>query len=207
MVKQDIFDKISLQDIFDRVSLDLFDKVELEPEEKILYSKELKEVLQEELKNAISKLPIGSVMAAVLKEELKKKKDENAALEALVKKQLAEAKTEVKNELAKMKKEEEDLVDKLKQKYTDLRNEIMSTPKYEFGGFAPPSTVGHASEFLTNDGVGGFSWAAGGGASSGALTIGDGTTDGSWRMIISSTDLIVQYLTGGIWTESSRFIR
>jgi hypothetical protein len=98
----------------------------------------------------------------------------------------------------------------IKEKYAEFRNILASQEKYTFGGFAPPNPAFAANgTFLenTNGTWAGLAWGTGGGGSSGTLVIGDGTSDGSWRFIISGNDLSVQTLVGGIWIEESSFTR
>lgn len=162
---KDAFDKF---DAFDLISLDAFDKVELPPEEKILFSAELKKLIKEELILGISKLPVGEIVSEVTAKALEKVADKREVMKVI-----EETKKDLSEIIEETKKEKEEIIEKLKDKYADLRNELLNHPRLELGGFAPPSTIGHSGEFLTNNGAGSFSWATAG------LTIGGSISGGT----------------------------
>lgn len=208
-MKTDIFSGLKF-DALDAVSYDVMDQVELDPEDKILYSDDLRKLLQEEIAKKIADLPLGKMIFSEISrqvaDQLQAKsydtKISNAQemIETKLKKQVKETKAEFKNELEKVTKE-------LRAKYAEYRNILNSSPRYEFGGFAPPNPLNSAvGTFLQNTDQtwSGISWAAASTGSDGTITLGDGTTDGSWRFRISGTDLLHERLESGIWTEKGR---
>ena len=118
-------------DIFDRISVDdLFDRVELPIEEKTAYSSAIQEVIQEEIRKALSDLPV----AAMIKRAVEKMTEELEKLKKELSSERSFADLEKKREAEKHRKEMEELKEKLRKKYDELKTEVRS-PKYTFGGF------------------------------------------------------------------------
>ena len=144
----DIFDRLKLTDVFDRVSLDLFDKVDLDVEDKVIFSDEMRNLIREELASEISKIPIGKIITRVLEREVAKHEKANDSLKASVSKDLTKARSDIKNEVAELKTEIEEFEKKIKEKYAELKNQMLSVPQYQFGGY-PLATEAYAASNVT----------------------------------------------------------
>lgn len=195
-MKKDIFDRLTVGDIFDRVKLDLFDTIELDPEDKIIYSEEMRKLIREELANQIAKIPVGEIIAKVLNAEVQRQAKENGKLKSSVKAEVAGVAEKTKKEMAEIKSEISTFQEKIRKRYDDLKNEILSAPKYTFGGFAPPNPTGHAGQVLTTDGTwSGISWAAAsGGSSPDVYTVSNLTTTRAFDATSTSMDELANVL-------------
>lgn len=185
--------------------LDIFDEIDLSLEDKLNLSDEFKKFVLEEVGRQIKKIPITKIISktiAVQLEKIETKEDifdelANEEMQGLrenlkkmlgtisdfkkdIEAQLDKTLDKTKEEVGKLKEAEEKLLDKFKKRYDDLRNDILSQPRYEFGGFSPQ----------VND-----------------LNIGDPATEGSWRIVKSGSDLVVETYISSVWTEAARFVR
>ncbi len=180
------------------MALDIFDELELSPEDKILLSEDFKNYLIEQIKKEVGKLPIDKIISSVVKKEVEEKSEQGKALEKSVSDKLEKAKKDGSSHLnkavsvikgdiqgdlkaaaEKLKKAQDEFMDKMREKYDSLRTEIISQPRYEFGGYPPPG---------------------------GVLPIQSGGVD-TWRIIIDGDDLSFQYNDSGNWTEAYRVTR
>lgn len=116
-----------MADIFDQINTDIFDDVELDPKDDVLLSEELGEMIREEIK----KIPMGEIIS----DERGRNEKILAAVKAALTKDISATKEKNKKEIEKLKTEMEDFKGKMREKYSDLRNQMLSAPKYEFGGF------------------------------------------------------------------------
>lgn len=73
---------------------------------------------------------------------------------------------------------QEEFKDTVRKKFDDVMNMIINQPRYELGGFSP--------QF--ND-----------------LVIGPDATEGSWRIVRSGDDLVVEKYESGSWNEKGAF--
>lgn len=179
----DLFDRVSIDDIFSRIELgpDLFDKLDLSPEEKVIFSDEMASLLREELRKELSKLPIGKIIAKVAAKNLDKISESQTRLKSQIDEKVQEAKDsaeESEKRVATLKREFEELAEKMRKKYDAIKTEIANTPKYQFGGFSPQVNP---------------------------LVIGPDATEGSWRIVKSGDDLSVDRYESGVWVQKGSF--
>ena len=137
-------------DLFDEIDddLDLLDEVDLPIEEKVAFSKEIKEAIRQE----IARLPIGEIVASIVEKKvsrLDKQNEIKKSLEGSIEK-ISES---LKRDIQRITKEIGEFKEKVKKDYVDVKNDVISLPKYQFGGFAPPNPLNHSGEFLTNSGT------------------------------------------------------
>lgn len=167
-----------MSDIFDRIKLDIFDEVELPVEQRIAFSDEMADLVREELRKEIAKIPLGKLITKVMEREAVKLDRSNSSIKEAISRDLSSTKADLKNEVTTLREEIAEFTKKIKAKYADLKNEILSAPQYQFGGFSPQ----------VND-----------------LNIGDPATNGSWRIVKSGSNLSVQRLESGAWVETFAF--
>lgn len=174
---------LSKFDAFDLVNLDAFDNVELPLEERVVFSSDMEKLIYQEVKKAVSTIPLGKIIFDILKKSIpQKEQTPNWS------KQIDQTKEELKKEIEKIKQEKERIIEQLKKEHAVLRNEILNTPKYQFGGFAPPNPLDHSGHFLSTDGTyNGISWESIVGMSIGNPVVGG--TPGSILFIDSSGNL------------------
>ena len=166
-----------MPDIFDRLTLDIFDRIELPVEEKAVYSKEMQSLLKETVREEISNLPIGKLVADSISKAMEKKNQREQDIEKRIDSTLNKFIDKINKKMAESSDENQKFFDKMKSKFDDLKNEIASTPRYEFGGFPPPG---------------------------GGLPISTaGITD--WRIIPVGDNLSIQKYENGQWVEKGSF--
>lgn len=130
--KKDIFDRISLDDIFDRVDLPV--------EEKVIYSKEMDQVLRQEIARRIAELPIGPMINNAIQVEMSR---HIALLSDSVRNRVVKSETKVTNDLTSTKEdlrsEMKTFLHKLNEKYDELKTNFLNAggPQYTFGGYSP----------------------------------------------------------------------
>lgn len=202
MSDKSAFDKLT---VFDLIDLTAFDQVELPTEDKVIFSPELSKLIKEQIYKEIANIPIGKMVSLIMEKEIKRQNEESESLKKKINSEVSETKNEIKGTADSIKKELDEFTSKTREKYDALKNEIINQPKYQFGGFAPPSTVGHSGQFLTNDGAGNFSWIAGTSATGTSLFIGTGTPsvpiNGDWQIIIDGSNLSFQRRESSAWVE------
>lgn len=128
-----------MPDIFDRITIeDIFDRVDLPVEQKVAFSDEMANLVRDEIRKEIEKIPIGKLITRLLAKEAQKVNRSTASLKGEIKKEVSETAADLKKTIEKIKEEEEKEIKKLKDKYADLRNEILASREvYTFGGFSP----------------------------------------------------------------------
>lgn len=171
-------------DIFDQVAGDIFDRLELTQEEKVVYSEDMERLIREEIQKAIAKLPIGKMVAGVIKKEtmLQERSGKQRIDEGV-----AKAKASLKEEFQELK----DDLEKFKQKLVKRQDEFKSLfgrdakPWYQFGGYA-----GGANSPATIEGI--------------TLTDANGAL--LWKIVVVGQNLQIQTLDEGVWTEKASFL-
>lgn len=100
-------------------------------------------------------------------------------------------------------------VRKLKKDLVETRR-IAESPLIGPGG---PGVIGipppepHPDSYVLSVNKGKAVWSsASGGSSSSVFYLGDPTVDGTWRLFVSGTDLLVQRLESGTWVEKGSFL-
>lgn len=190
--KPDLFDEI-LQERTESEKTDIFSKIE----------EEVTPLIRTYVKNNIPKSLSKDEIKDIVEDAISKTTIPEKVIEKIIEKEtikpiIKEVERQDTSEIDALKEE----IKKLKKNLNDVRG------SFSVVGTALPNYSDKESKFLRAN-KGSLSWADAGGAdaSSGTFVFGDGVSDGSWRLTISGTDFIVQYLLGGVWTESSRFIR
>lgn len=159
-----------MTDAFD--DIDEFDLVELDSEDKVLYSKELKDLLRREIAKAMNGIP------QMISKENERQRRMHDTLKSSVLNDIEKKTAEIEKQLRASQEASSQAIDKIRERYDDLRNNILSAPQYQFGGFSP----------LVN-----------------TLNIGDPASEGSWRIVRSGTTLSVQRFESSAWVEKGQF--
>jgi len=161
--KKDLFNRLNFSDIFERIDLPI--------EDKVIFSPEMKSLIADELRKEIASLPIGKILSSLVGkhfEELKKSGEDRLKKETF----------EISKKLSSVREELEKLInglkDNIKEYRIEFKNDILSLPQYQFGGFSP--------QF--ND-----------------LNIGSPETEGAWRIVKSGSNLSFQRLESNVWVE------
>ena len=168
-----------MPDIFDRISIeDIFDRIDLPVEQKVAFSEEMADLVREELRKEIAKIPVGKMIAQMLNKEVAKQERSAGVIKESLTKDIAKTKADIGSQVTALKNEIDEFMEKMRKKYADLKNEMLSQPAYQFGGFSP--------QF--ND-----------------LNIGDPGANGAWRIVKSGNDLSVERLESGSWVQKGVF--
>lgn len=175
-------------DIFDQVAGDIFDQLELSPEEKVVHSEDMERLVREEIQKAIAKLPIGKMVAGVIKKEtMSQERSHKRYLDEGVEK----AKGLLKEECAKLKAELEEFKGKLVKNQDAFKSLFGrdAKPWYQFGGYPIGGAGGDGGEADSVEGI----------------DLDDEEGELLWRFTVVDGNLSVQKLVDDVWTEAALY--
>lgn len=176
---------------------DIFDRLELPVEHKVINSPQMQQLVAESVSAAISRLPLQEIIAKAVNAKVQEYKDRlgkefiqrqesEESLKVLINDTVNRAKLELNQkmevldeQMTGIDEDAQNLLGKFSSKFDEITNKInYDAPQYTFGGYPPPGGG------LPLPGVGGLM---------------------EWRFIVVDSNLSVQKLENGIWTEKAQF--
>lgn len=197
-INESVEEALVKQDAFDQIEEDVFDQVE----------KEVPKLVRTYIKkNTIGQLTISDVLS-IVRDEISKTKPR--IIEKTIETKVKEVPAATK-EQKDHSKEISELTSQIAYLKDELNKQKQVLPLIAARGgsgvIGVPNPQGQSGKYLTNDGNQ-ISWGtvSSSGSTGTTVSIGDPTTDGSWQITVSGTDLSFQRRESGSWVEKGAML-